>query len=61
MSQLANARHAGLQVLAMTPGGDAAEVAQRAGVLRKHLLVLPRALASQRGLLRAPCPVLLVA
>jgi len=59
--QLAGMRKAGLQVLAMAPGADAADVARHAGLQRSDLLVLPRALASRRGLLRAPCPVLLVA
>jgi hypothetical protein len=60
-TQLAQALSAPLQVLQIAPGEDATERLLRAGLQHADVLVLPRTLASQRSLARAPCPALLVA
>jgi hypothetical protein len=60
-TQLAQALSAPLQVLQLAPGEDASAPLLRAGLQHADVLVLPRALASQRSLARAPCPTLLVA
>ena len=60
-TQLARALSAPLQVLPLAPGDDATEPLLRAGLQHSDVLVLPRALATQRLLARAPCPALLVA
>ncbi len=60
-TQLAQALAAPLQVLQLAPGEDATEPLLRAGLQHADVLVLPRALASQRSLARVPCPALLVA
>jgi K+-sensing histidine kinase KdpD len=60
-TQLAREWSALLQVLTVAPGADLAELLLRGSPLQADLLVLPRALATQRGLARVPCPALLVA
>jgi hypothetical protein len=60
-TQLAQALSAPLQVLQFVPADDATGWLPGAGLQHADVLVLPRALASQRMLARAPCPALLVA